>query len=852
MHFSDHYLRLLFILLVTAFSSFAQSSMTIYGQITDDKNRPIENVQVSVSSVKYFVRSDSLGNYRINVESSASEVFISVYHTSFQPTGQEIRFKKGKSVQINFQLVPLINDADTVEIENKKRKEKRATSIDIDAKVLDNVVTPTDDGLGVVKTQAGVASNNELSSAYSVRGGNFDENLIYVNGIQVYRPFLIRAGRQEGLSFVNSDLISDISFSAGGFEAQYGDKMSSVLDITYTEPTGFKQSVNLSLLGARAHAEGKVGDFTYLTGFRYRSNAYLLGGLETEGEYRPRFMDFQGYFTYSPTEKLKLGYLTNMSSNVFEVVPQSRTTNFGGINNAFQLNVFFDGSEVSDFLASFNALSLAYTPTDKTVLKFSGSSFQTIESENFDIFGAYRLNELETNFGEDDFGEVSTFLGNGSFLDHARNELFANILSLYHDGVHFWKFGKFMWGANYNREEIDDKIMEWQYQDSADFALPLNPNAIEMPIFNQASGSLISERYTAYLQNDWSLLSDSSIAQFTLNTGVRAQYWTYNEDVLISPRVSASYVPAVRDSLGKKRPSKLAYHVAWGYYYQPPFYRDLRNIEGEIQQGLKAQRAIHYVAGVDYDFRMWDRPFTWRSEVYYKDLDNLIPYEVENVRVRYFGENSGKGYAAGVESRINGEFIKGLESWLSIAIMQTQEDIVNDSYYEYYNQSGERIRRGYTEDAVVTDSVQFFPGFMPRPTDQRFSVKAFFQDQMPKFPSFKVHLNLVYAGGVPTGPPGSVKNRNALRLPPYRRVDIGFSWYMIEDGKRNKGTRRTEISSAYLKFLNDLSFRFEVFNLLNINNTVSYLWLEDVFNRQYAIPNFLTQRLINFKVIAKF
>lgn len=827
--------------------------MTIYGQVLNEAGDPIPEVQINVSSVKYFVRVDSSGNYTIKVESSSSTVFVSVFHTSYQPTGKSVDYRPGKRVQLNFTLESLINNADTVEINDTRKRKNNATSIDIDTKVLDNVVTPNDGGLGVVKTQAGVASNNELSSAYSVRGGNFDENLIYVNGIQVYRPFLIRAGRQEGLSFVNSDLISNIQFSAGGFEAEYGDKMSSVLDITYTEPTEFKESLNLSLLGARAHAEGKVGKVTYLTGFRYRSNAYLLGGLETDGEYRPRFMDFQGYFTYRPTKRLKIGYLTNMSSNVFEVIPESRTTRFGGINEAFQLNVFFDGSEVSDFLAAFNALSLDYQASEKTVLKLSTSSFQTYESENFDIFGAYRLNELETNFGEDDFGEVSTFLGNGSFLDHARNELYANIFSVYHDGVHYWNLGKLKWGGNYNREEIEDKILEWQYQDSADFSLPLNENEIVLPEYSSSQGGLISERYSAYVQNEWNLLSDSAKALLSVNTGVRGQYWTYNDDILISPRVSASFTPVVRDTNGVLQPGDLSYHIAWGYYYQPPFYRDLRNIEGEIQQGLKAQRSIHYLAGVDYNFQMWKRPFTWRSEVYYKDLDNLIPYEVENVRIRYFGENSGKGHAMGVESRINGEFIKGLESWLSIAIMQTQEDILNDSYYEYYNQSGEKIRRGYTDDAAVADSVQFFPGIMPRPTDQRFSVKAFFQDQMPKFPSFKVHLNLVYAGGVPTGPPNSVKNRNAIRLPPYRRVDIGFSWYYIEDGKRNAGTQKIKISSSSaLRHFDDLSFRLEVFNLLDINNTVSYLWLEDVFNRQYAIPNFLTQRLINFRVIAKF
>lgn len=833
-----------------AFQVFAQDYFLLSGRVVDRDNKAIPNVQVSISGVSKIYSTDSLGEFNINLE-ARSNIVVTFFHLAYQYQVIELNPKKSKDLKIV--LSPLVFESDTV-IVNEDKSKKTGTVVEIKTKTLKNIVSANGDGLSVVKSLASVSSNSELSSAYSVRGGNFDENLIYVNGIQVFRPFLVRSGEQEGLSFVNSDLIQSITFSAGGFQAKYGDKMSSVLDIQYKEPTEFKSSVNLSLLGFRAHTEGRIKKLSYIMGYRYRSNSYLLGTLETEGEFRPQFMDFQSYISYRPVDKLKIGYLTNVSSNVFEMVPVSRSTKFGGINNAFQLLVAYKGKERSAFNTSFNALSFDYIATDNLILKLSASHFYTLEEESFDVEGSYRLGELETSPASDNFGEINTLLGTGSFLDHARNFLTAEIFNINHDGIYIAKWGKVLWGGSYQKELIQDDIIEWEYRDSSNFTIPTNSDDIEVFNYQNNQSSLMSNRYSGYLQSNLDFFKSDNYRSLELIGGVRSQWWDYNEELLISPRASLLYSPrkSGADSIPDEK-SNFTYRLAWGVYYQSPLYRDLRNLEGELQEGLLAQKSVHYVAGMDYDFSLWDRPFTLRNEVYYKQLSNLIPFEVENVRVRYFGENSGTGYATGVESRINGEFIKGLESWMSIAIMETKERIKDYSYFEYYNQSGEKIKNGYTLDNIATDSAEFSPGILPRPTDQRFNIKVFFQDQMPKTPQFKVHLNFVYAAGLPFSPPNSVKNRNALRMPPYRRVDVGFSWFIIEDGKKvvNKTYQDIPTNSSW-RFFKDFWIRAEVFNLLNINNTISYLWVSDVFNRQYAVPNFLTQRLINIKMAASF
>ena len=828
----------------------------VRGTIKDDKGNPISGVQVNLSNSKYYIFTDSLGFFSLKT-TPQSRIFVSFSHISYNAYGEEFSLLLDQVKTLSIKLKSSSEIIDTVVIKEKK-KEKLIQEIAINSKLLNKVVSASDDALSLVKSLPGVASSSELSSSYSVRGGNFDENLIYVNGIEVYRPFLIRNGEQEGLSFVNSDLVQNITFSAGGFDAKYGDKLSSVLDIQYREPKDFKASFNLSLLGGKAHIENKVGDkFTYIMGARYKTNSYLLGTLDTKAEYNPRFFDYQTYLTYRPTSKIKFGFLGNISSNRYEMTPVSRQTTFGGINQAFQLNVSLDGNEINRFDAYFGAVSMDVQASEKAVLKFSASVFNTSEEETYDVVGAYSLGELETNLASENAGEVSEVVGTGSFLNHTRNFLKADIFNFTHNGNLTWKPGKLLWGASYQHERFKDDLLEWKYVDSADYSIPLgSDSAIELPMYIQSNNQISTNRIMTYVQNNWTLLKNSD-SKLTLNTGIRSNWWDYSEQLLFSPRVSLLFSPSnlTLDSIGNsvRKKRQITYRLAWGYYYQPPFYRELRNLQGQVMSEVKAQKSIHYVGGVDFDFKMWQTPFTWRTEGFYKELDQLIPFEIDNVRLKYFGENSGKGYATGLESRINGEFVNGLESWFSCSFLKTEEKIDNFTYTEYYNVSGEKIINNYTVDTKVVDSVKFNPGYLPRPTDQRFSFKLFFQDRMPKFPAFKVSLNFVYASGMPFGPTGSVKGRSAFRIPAYRRVDIGFSYDIIEDGKLRKGKKLVDIPQKHLlRAFHDFWIRAEVFNLLDINNTISYFWVSDVHNRQYAIPNYLTARLINIRISGTF
>lgn len=840
------------LLLFIATTLFSQNTGYYSGKVIDEEENPVQGVVIQVNSSSSST--DSLGNF--NIEVPANQILSSTFlHPSFYLIGESFTVKPGQTKKTTVQLLSKSERIEIVQIESERTT--KASEIKIEKKDIQGIVSPGGDGLDFMKMVGSANNNNELSSAYNVRGGNFDENLIYVNGIQVYRPFLVRSGQQEGLSFVNGDMINDITFSAGGFDAKYGDKMSSVLDINYMDPDTFSAGVNVSFLGARFFVADEIGDFSYIMGGRYKTNSYLLGALETDGEYRPEFFDYQTYLNYDVSKKLKIGFLGNVSLNKYQMVPESRQTRFGGINDAFQLSVDFSGQEIDVFQTLFGAFTADYIVSDSTKIKFTISSFSTKEEETFDIEGAYRLNELETNFGKEEFGTEAALLGNGGFLDHSRNFLTANIFNAEHRGTTIWKHGTLRWGAKYQHEEINDELLEWQYSDSADFSVPLGSDGdIVFPEYTKSANNLSSNRASAFIQNDWKFLKKNNQYQLFINTGVRANYWDYNNQTVVSPRISLTYSPSdiIEDSTGTHRDTThFTYRLAWGYYHQPPFYRELRNLQGQLMPDVRAQQSIHYVAGIDYDFKAWRRPFTWRSEVYYKDMKHIIPFDVDNVRIRYYGENSTKAYSYGIESRINGQFIKNLESWMSISYMKSEEDISNDDYYEYYNASGEKIINGFTYDTEVADSVSFNRGYMPRSTDQRVSVKIYFQDEMPSLPAFKTHLNLVYSTGVPFGSPGSARDRNSLRMAAYRRVDIGFSYQFVQEGMLLKKSGKTEMPSKHLlRFFENFSVRMEVFNLLNISNTISYLWVSDINDRVYAVPNFLTARLINVRLNATF
>jgi hypothetical protein len=662
----------------------------------------------------------------------------------------------------------------------------------------------------LIKTFPGVNSNNELSSQYSVRGGNYDENLVYVNDVEIFRPFLIRSGEQEGLSFINPDLVSTVQFSAGGFDAKYGDKMSSVLDIRYKRPNIFAGSVSLDLLGASAHLEGasKNQKWKGLLGVRQKSNQYLLGTLETQGDYRPSFTDVQAYVLHTLNSRWDLDFLGNISLNKYELIPSSRYTTFGGQSNTMGFYVGFVGREIDRFNSVFGAFSATYRPHVNLQHRLTISGFQSVEREFFDIYGEYQLGKVETSRDSDEFGKIRELTGYGSFLNHARNELDAIIYNFNYQGQYSTSKMYWLWGIKFQREDILDHLNEWKMVDSAGYILPnphVSPESLGFPNLShppllqnvyKSEQHLISNRYQLFLQNKMDVSSELALV-----AGIRMSYWDLNKEILISPRVSLTYAPTNLPDW--------TFRLATGVYHQPPFYRELRDLDGELNPDIKSQRSIHVVFATDYYLKLWDRPFKLSSEAYYKALSNLIPYEIDNVRVRYLAKNIGKGYATGLDFRLAGEVVKGIESWASLSIMSTKERIDGGSY-------------------------------VPRPTDQRLNFNLFFQDYLRSNDNFRAHLNLVFGTGLPDGSPDALRHietfqrRGEFRLPAYRRVDLGMSYHV----------KAFKLGTLWLSA--------EIFNLFDINNTISYLWISDFSNKPYAVANYLTSRRLNFRISMDF
>ena len=795
---------------------------TINGTITDEKNNSLPAVNISIlNNQSKGVTSNADGEYNLKVPANRSTIII---YSFIGYKMEKIRIpmlKEGQTYTLNIELKTsstLLKDVIITDQKSRKESFSRIKPKHV------NILPGNSIGIeAILKTLPGVSSANELSSQYSVRGGNFDENLIYVNGIEVYRPFLIRSGKQEGLSFVNTDMVSSIKFSSGGFESKYGDKMSSVLDITYKRPRENSGSIQLSLLGGLAHAEGtnKNGRLSYLIGARHKTNRYLFNTLDTEADYTPKFSDIQTYIDYKLNTEWKISFLGNISQNEYKMVPKNRETEFGTLNEALRLTIYFEGQEIDKYETYFGALSTTYHPSTQLKLQFTTSGFQTFEEENFDILGEYWLYQLENNLGSNEFGNVAFDRGVGKHLDHCRNSLNARVINLSHKGNYTQETTKVDWGFRIQKEEIEDKISEWRLIDSAFFNFPhpndniggnTDPNQqIIMNELLKTQINLSSYRNSGYMQ------ISKDINNFSINTGTRGSYWTYNEELLLSPRVSIAYAP--------KWEKDVVFRAASGIYYQSPFYKELRTPEGTLNSNIKAQKSTHYVMGTDFLFYSWGRPFKWITEVYYKKLQNLIPYKVENVRIQYLANDLSNGYAKGIDMKINGEFVSGVESWASLSIMKTEEDIVGDII---------------TNNDGSTSEV----GFIPRPTDQRLNFSMFFQDYIPRNPNYKMHLNMIYGTGLSFGPPGSEKHQDVLRMPDYRRVDIGFSATIKSEKKKNKIKWLNKFKSIWISA--------EVFNLLDINNTVSYLWVADISGREYAVPNYLTVRQLNTKLIISF
>ena len=810
-------------ILIFLFLSLTISAQTINGNITDNNKEILPGANILIKGENFGVSSDNKGKYLLELKANRS-IIIEVSFIGFRTKSIRIpMLKKGQNYTLNIQLSPEGKLIDDVIVRDKKSRKQALSKI----KTQHVSLIPNSGGgvESVLKTLPGVSSANELSSQYSVRGGNFDENMVYVNEIEVYRPFLVHSGQQEGLSFINSDMVENILFSAGGFESKYGDKMSSVLDITYKTPTKTKASINLSLLGGSAHLEGISPNnrFTYLVGFRNKSNQYLLNAMDTKAEYKPNFSDLQTLFKYQIKDNWEVSLLTNISENTYRMSPIDRDTEFGTLNEALKLRIYFEGQESDKYNTYFAAFNSKFSPNLKTKINITTSAFKTIESESFDILGEYWLFQLDNNIGSDNFGDVKFDRGVGKFINHARNNLEATVIKTTLNGHYIANENtKWEWGIKWHKEDISDQIKEWTLIDSAGFTLPHPQDNIGgvsdtnqqvmMTEFLKTNIDLSSLRNSAYLQ------INKEIGNFSINAGTRASYWSFNNEKLISPRINIAYIP-----LWEK---DVVFRAATGIYYQSPFYRELRNMDGELNPNIESQKSTHFVLGSDYLFYAWGRPFKLVSEVYYKDLDNLIPYKVENVRIQYLAENNSHGYATGIDMKINGEFVSGVESWASVSVMQTKEDIEGDFYID--NETGETI----------------YPGFIPRPTDQRVNFSMFFQDYLPGNPNYKMHLSMMYGTGLPFGPPNAEKFNDILRMPDYRRVDIGFSAVIKAEDKKSK--------IGFLNNLNNMWISAEVFNLLDIDNTVSYLWVSDVSGRQYAVPNYLTSRQVNAKLLLSF
>ena len=798
---------LLIVILFSGVHLFGQNTVRISGYVKEVSGTPVDLVNISVMGTSIGATSSGSGYFQFST-SRKNEILLAVSKIGY--ARREILVKPSdysnlSDIQISVVLDPFVERVGEVVIKADRDPGSNLTRIDPKAVT----VLPNASGSfeGIVKTMMGVSSSNELSSQYSVRGGNFDENLVYVNDIEIYRPFLIRSGQQEGLSFINSDMVSSVLFSAGGFDTRYGDRMSSVLDIRYKKPTYFAGSATASLMGGSLHLEGtnKSHRFSHITGVRYKTNKYLLNSLETEGDYDPKFFDIQTYLTYDLSEKWEISFLGNIAKNSYDFVPVNRETSFGTIDNAINFTVFFEGQELDEFTTYMSAVTSTYHPSEKLEMKWIASAFRTEESESFDILGQYWINQLDSQLGSDSFADSILNIGVGSYLDHARNKLEANVYSLDYKGKWLVDGHSVQWGARVQHSFFTDQIEEWTLMDSAGYSLPYSDTVVNLWQTHFAEGELTHNQLTGYIRDSYEMSLKNG--KLIFNGGIRTTYTDINDEWLISPRLALSFLPAWKQDL--------QFRLSAGAYHQPPLFKEFRDLAGVLHHDVKAQKSYHIVTGTDYYFMAWDRPFKFTTELYYKYMWDLIPYEVDNVRIRYYGANMSHGYAAGLDFKVNGEFVPGVESWANVSVMKAQEDIDGDTV-----------------------------GYIPRPTDQRVNVALFFQDYIPNNRSYKAHLNILFGSGLPWGPLGSQTLKSALRMAPYRRVDLGFSKILIDGEKRS--------TNRYLRHFESLWLSLEVFNLLNINNTMSHIWIKDISNRLYAIDNYLTGRRLNIKLQANF
>lgn len=791
---AKHTIAVLTLMLVATLTASAQS-FTLTGRVVDEEQNPIELATVSCLEQGKVAMTNLKGEFSITL-ASADSVVVKFSMIGYNARKRLFRNPRGKQrIEI---VLPSMAALGEIVVTEKRRQTTGTERLDI--KDMKGLATASGNAVeALIQQQAGVSTHNELSSQYNVRGGSFDENSVYINNVEVYRPLLIRSGQQEGLSVINPDMVESIGFSTGGFEAKYGDKMSSALDITYKQPKKFEANISASLLGASAYVGVGTKKFSMSHGIRYKTNRYLLGSLETNGEYKPNFLDYQTYICFRPNQRWSIDFIGNISDNHYNFVPTDRETSFGTMEDVKSFRVYFDGQEKDVFRTLFGALTISRQFGANTKMSLIASAFRTKEQETYDIQGQYWLDDTET----------SENLGVGTYMEHARNYLTANVESFKLMLNHKTKRHTIEGGLTYKIEHVEENSREYEMRDSSGYSIPHTGDRLDLIYTLNSRNTLNSHRIEGYIQDTYKFTSGEENSTFyTLNFGIRFSNWSFNSETIVSPRASLAIIPAFNNNM--------TFRLATGLYYQAPFFKELRDttkVNGvtvvTLNNRIKSQRSLHFVAAFDYRFKIKERPYKFTAEAYYKALSNIIPYNVNNVKVTYYGENMGSGYAAGLDLKLYGEFVPGTDSWVTFSLMSTKQKI-----------NGKQV---------------------PMPTDQRYAINLHFTDYFPGTERWKMTLSLAFADGLPFGAPHKGLEYQNFRAPAYKRVDVGLSYRAYDNDDRKKHS-----------IFKNIWLGVDCLNLFGISNVNSYYWVTDVTNQQYAVPNYLTGRQINGRVIFEF
>lgn len=789
-------LFILQIICLCAFVSAQAQTFTLSGRVIDENNDPVEFASVSCPKQGKMTMTSLKGDYSLQLQ-SADSVEIRFSMVGYKTKVRTLRRPRGKQTM---QVVLHSSDNALSEVTITGKRIETGQTQELSKEHLKSMPSTTGNAVEeMIQSQAGVSTHSELSSQYNVRGGSFDENSVYINNVEIFRPFLVRSGQQEGISVINPDMVEKIGFSTGGYEARYGDKMSSALNIEYRRPKRFEASATASMLGASAFVGMSNKKFSWSNGLRYKTTKYLLGSMDTKGEYQPTFIDYQTYLTYSPNKRWDIKFLGNISDNHYNFTPEDRETNFGTMENVKAFKVYFDGQEKDVFRTFFGSLGITRKFNENTSLSLIASAFNTREQEKYDIQGQYWLTQTET----------SENLGVGTYFQHTRNYLKAHVESAKLLFKTKQKKHDIEAAFTYKWEHIEENSVEYEMRDSSKYSIPHTGKDLYMIYSMRAKNTLTANRVEAYAQDTYRFTGSEGKTLYTLNYGLRLAYWSFTKETILSPRLSLGIIPAFNENITMR--------FATGLYYQAPFFKEIRDTTttngityASLNRKAKSQRSIHFIAGFDYRFKMNNRPFKFTAEAYYKALGNLVPYSVNNVKVVYYGDNMCSGHAAGLDLKLFGEFVPGTDSWVSLSLMNTSMKLNGKS--------------------------------IPLPTDQRYAVNLFFTDYFPGTTRWKMSLKLALADGLPFSAPHRELESNVFRAPAYKRADVGLNYRIIDNSDRHK--KHNPIRNLWVGA--------ECLNLFGINNVNSYYWITDVTGQQYAVPNYLTGRQINVKLSVDF